>query len=158
MGLFSFLFGKPKPPIVAQHTRHSPVRAVSIPRLVGDGSFGFEVVGESHRQEVLSRICGGHCEEGHEKEVEAILRPDPTNPHDGNAVRVEIMGEQVAYLSRADAADHLNELRRLGLAGQPVRCAALINGGWRRERKGGRADEGHFGVELDIIEPLEVEG
>ena len=118
--------------------------------LEGDHEFGFEVVGESKYQDALSNICGGHCEEGHEHECVAELVPEPDNPYDPNAVAVLIEGEKVAYLSRFDAKRYLDELARLGHAGDRASCNAMINGGWDR---GGR-DKGYFGVELDVAWPL----
>jgi hypothetical protein len=120
--------------------------------LEGDHEFGFEVVGESKYQDALSNICGGHCEEGHEHECLAELVPEPDNPYDPNAVAVLIEGEKVAYLSRFDAKRYLDELARLGHAGDRASCDAMINGGWDR---GGR-EKGYFGVELDLAWPFRL--
>lgn len=120
--------------------------------LAGDGEYGFEVVGESHRQDALSAICGGPCEEGHEFYCVATLRPEPSNPHDRNAVAVDVEGRHVAYLAREDAVDFLSEVRRLGVVGRRIECDAVINGGWDRGERGA----GHFGVELDLVWPLEL--
>lgn len=158
MGLFSFLFGRaPNQGVVQRPQPERVVAASARPfMLVGDGEYGFEVVGESYRQEALSAICGGPCEDGHDYECEALLVPDPTNEHDPNAVKVMIEGRHVAFLARDDAKAHLAALRRLGVPGQPTRCAAIINGGWRRERRDGSFSDGSFGVELDIATPLEI--
>src|SRR5690606_12065765 len=107
-----FLFGPPAEEGGLPKTppRERPV--VGLVALAGDGEYGFEVVGESHRQDALSAICGGPCEEGHELYCTATLRPEPTNPHDRNAVAVDIDGRHVAYLSRSDAVDFLSEVHR----------------------------------------------
>ena len=68
-----------------------------------------------------------------------MLIPEPENPHDANAVRVEIKGRKVGYLSRVEAA-HYRSL--LGLGQAPV--AALIIGGWDR----GDGDTGSYGMRL----------
>jgi hypothetical protein len=57
--------------------------------LVGDGEFLTEVVGESNYQRALETICGGRCEEGHNKHVVATLVLEDSNRHDSNAVRVD---------------------------------------------------------------------
>lgn len=139
MGLFSWLFGgtSAEPPFMA-----------------GDGGYEHEVVGESYYQDVLSAICGGPCEDGHEFDCVALLVPEPDNPYDYNAVVVIIEGRKVAHLSRDEAVVHHRELSALGLGGRAVRCAALINGGWSRPRRGGRTDAGHFGIELDLVRPM----
>lgn len=158
MGFLSFLFGRAPKPVAPQRVQLERVVATSSRpfMLAGDGGYEFEVVGESYRQEALSAICGGPCEDGHDYECEALLAPDPTNEHDPNAVKVMIEGRHVAFLARDDAKAHLAALRRLGIPGQPTRCAAIINGGWRRERRDGSVSEGSFGIELDITMPLEI--
>ncbi len=156
MGLFSWLFGNPQAPIMV-----SPAPAPSAPTkratsisLAGSGDFDHEVVGESFYQDDLDAICGGKCEDGHEKECTAILRPEPQNKFDKNAVAVLVQGRKVAHLSRDDAKEFHADMRRLGAAGLDATCKARINGGWSRARKGGRMDEGHYGVELDLEWPL----
>ena len=158
MGVLSWLFGKPKAPIVVSPapvptSARMPSKSLPI-ALAGPGDFEHEVVGESFYQDALDAICGGKCEDGHEKQCTAILRPEPTNKYDKNAVAVVIEGRKVAHLSRDDAMEFHDDMRRLGLAGQEAMCNARINGGWSRARKGGRTEEGHYGVELDLEWPL----
>ena len=78
-------------------------------------------------------------------EVLAVLRPEPKNPHDKNAVAVQVQGKQVGYLPKAMASrlhKPLVALERSG--GKPIGCRARIVGGWKR----GRTDQGHFGIRL----------
>jgi hypothetical protein len=70
------------------------------------GTFGVEVVGESHYQENLEAICGPRTENSVDLTVQATLSPEGDNPHDPQAVRVEIHGKLVGYLSR-EMAPHL---------------------------------------------------
>jgi len=75
-----------------------------------------------------------------------VLILEDDNPHDDKAVRVEIEGHAVGYLSRERAREY-----RKGLAGagQPQTagfCGAVIRGGWDR----GGGDRGNYGVWLDI--------
>lgn len=133
----------------------APLKRSSPVRLAGTGEYEQEIVGESFYQDALDAICGGKCEDGHDKRLTATLQPEPDNPHDRKAVAVILAGRKVGHLSRSDAADFHSDMRRLGAAAQSATCKARINGGWRRPRKGGRVDEAHYGVELDIDWPLE---
>jgi hypothetical protein len=123
------------------NARSGPPRHVE-----GDGEFQTEVVGESHYQGALESICGGRCEEGHNKEVLATLVLEDSNRHDRNAVRVDIEGTTVGYLSRPDARDYRRKLTKDGQPRATITCKALIRGGWDR----GNGDQGHFGVCLDL--------
>jgi hypothetical protein len=114
--------------------------------LSGDGSFDVKVVGASRRQTELELICGGRDEHGVEHECLAELIPEPNNPHDRNAIRVEIDGHHVGYLSRENAVQLRAELRKGKVQGMRLTCDALIVGGWDR----GDGDQGHFGVRLDL--------
>ena len=115
-------------------------------RLGGTGQFAFDIVGESHYQDALEKICGGRSEDGAEEQVEATLYLEDENKFDSKAVRVDIQGKTVGYLSRDDARSYR---RQLASAGHPKligRCDALIVGGWKR----GSRDKGHFGAKLDL--------
>lgn len=112
----------------------------------GNGEFDCEVVGESHYQKALERIAGGRSEDGAEHDCIAVLVPEPQNKHDRNAIRVDIDGRTVGYLSRSDAIDLGKVLRGKGLGGAILTVNAMIVGGWDR----GGDDRGHFGVRLDI--------
>jgi hypothetical protein len=67
------------------------------------GDIRVEVVGESHYQPAIRAACNWkpgtdtlfHCT--------AELVPEPTNPHDRNAIKVTINCACVGYLSRQDA-------------------------------------------------------
>lgn len=56
-----------------------------------------DIVGESYRQSALRRLWNPDVT------YDAVLIPEPDNPHDRNAVRVEISGIHVGYLSRETA-------------------------------------------------------
>lgn len=114
--------------------------------LRGPGTFSLEVVGESHYQEALEEICGGHTEDGENKIVDAILIHHDNNPHDNMAIAVTIKGHPIGHLSRENARLYRQRLREAGFAGYPAVCRAKITGGWDR----GDGDKGHFGVRLDL--------
>lgn len=116
-------------------------------RLEPTGDYEQEIVGESRYQAALDRIAGGKIEEGHELEVTAELILDDGNPHDDKAVRVDIDGATVGYLSRRDARSYRRRLQAHKAPRKVIlECPAIIVGGWRRA--GG--DEGHYGVRLDM--------
>jgi len=114
--------------------------------LPGPGTFQIEVVGESHYQRALERICGGRSEDGANKIVEATLILEDDNPYDDKAVRVDIDGQTVGYLPRSAARLYRRKLRKAGHARLTGKCSAVVRGGWDR----GGSDRGHFGVWLDL--------
>jgi len=63
------------------------------------------VVGESNYQPAIRRACGWQRGMDTHFECFAELVPEPTNRYDPNAVRVDINGACVGYLSRADAVE-----------------------------------------------------
>lgn len=118
----------------------------SIGKLHGPGHYGIEVVGESHYQRDLENICGGRSEDGAEKYVEATLILEDSNPHDRKAVRIDIQGKTVGYLSRELAHEYRKRLTEAGHNKLTGVCNAVIRGGWDR----GGGNRGHFGVWLDL--------
>jgi len=111
--------------------------------LVGPGRYDVHVAGASHYQDALLAICGGkRTKTGRHLKVTASLAFEPGNPHDRNAVRVEIKDNLVGYLPREVAiAFH----KAVAGHGSLYRAKGMIVGGWHNE-----ADEGSFGVRLDI--------
>jgi hypothetical protein len=144
MDFFSKLFGSKKTP---EPTSSEPDEV----ELRGNGSFALEVVGESHYQENLEKICGQRKENGENLVTDATLILENNNPYDKQAVRVEISGLHVGYLSREVARLYREQIRLGGHPRAIGTCKARIKGGW--ERKNG--DKGHYGVWLDI--PVSVE-
>lgn len=111
---------------------------------IADVIGGLEVVGESFYQDALDRIAGPKTPDGVEHECEATLVLDDGNAHDRQAVRVEILGEPVAHLSRSSAREYRQALADAGLGRGPHTFEAVVRGGWRRRN----GNEGHYGVEL----------
>lgn len=66
----------------------------------GDGSYQFQVVGESHYQTDLEHIVGGRTQNSASYRCVGILTPEPDNPYDPQAVYVSVDGRKVGYLSR----------------------------------------------------------
>jgi hypothetical protein len=111
------------------------------------GEETLEVVGESHRQEELWRIVGGHRDDYVRFDVHAVLLPVDDNQHDRNAIEVQINGTSVGYLSRDDAAHYRTGLLRAMQANgnRLVALHGVICGGGPRED----ARVGFLGVFLD---------
>jgi len=137
MGFLSWFFGGTPEP------RVGPAPVANLP---GPGAYALDIVGESRYQAALAHICGGRTEDGHNKIVQATLIHEDTNPHDNQAIRVDIEGRTVGYLSRENARQYRQMLQKAGHPGITATCSAVIVGGWDR----GDGDTGHFGVKLDI--------
>lgn len=148
MGFLSWIF---RAAAVSDAPRRAPGSATApTPSVVGGAGYPRSVAGESYRQDHLRGLCGGHNRHGHELECDAYLVPEPSNPHDANAVQVMIEGGQVGFLSRDDAARYVVAARSAGLEGARVRVKAKIVGGWRTNQH----DSGHFGVKLAMPWPV----
>jgi len=117
----------------------------------GTGGYDLEVVGdgESNYQNKLKRICGGHTKEGHRKKVTAQLHYEDDNAYDKKAIRVDVNGGIVGYLSREDARLYRKKVKKAGQEGISISCNALIIGG----KKTGVFTKTYFGVWIDL--PLE---
>ena len=126
--------------------RSAPVSVTALSPVPLRGGFDVEVFGEANYQDALAQACGGRQAEGVMHRCVATLRAEPENPYDSNAIRVEIDGRLVGYLSRRAADAFTPVADRLARAGQVGTCDAIINGGWDR----GDGDTGHFGVRLDL--------
>ena len=99
-----------------------------------------------HHQDTLRKIAGTHDErEGAHVECVAQLVPEPDNPHDGNAIRVDVDGMCIGYLSRDDAPRFRRRLGQKGLTGVTTTCDAIIVGGYVK-----RGQHTNYGVRLDI--------
>lgn len=109
------------------------------------GEFPLACVGESHYQAAFERSCGGRTEDGESRDVVAVLVLDDENPYDSDAVRVEVQGHVVGYLSRQDARAY-RELLSAANCSDSLECLGVIRGGWDR----GPRDRGHYGIYLDL--------
>jgi hypothetical protein len=140
MGFLDRLFG-----------HSAPSEGGHVPRghrvvLDGPGTFSLPIVGESHYQEAIESICGPRTDEGEDRLVEAYLVLDDGNSYDSQAVRVDIAGMTVGYLSRENARQYRAELAKTGYRNTNAYCRARIRGGWDRGERG----RGHYGIYLDL--------
>lgn len=112
-----------------------------------DGAFNLEIVGESRYQQALEQLAGGRQDGGVQVQCTAALVLEDSNPHDAKAVRVDIEGRTVGYLTRRNARDLRAQMARIGVTSTRLTTPALIVGGWTA-REG--EDPGYFGVKLDL--------
>jgi len=85
------------------------------------------VRGESYRPKTLLSLAGPPCEKGYLVPVKVVIRRDPNNKYDSNALRAEVKGNLVGYIAKEVAAQLSPALDR-------VRCekfsvAGVIRGG-----------------------------
>src|SRR2546428_14035176 len=123
MGFFSRLLG------FGQSPPGSPPQGMRA-HLRGSGEFALPIVGESHYQEALEAICGPRSDEGEDRLVEARLVLENDKPHDSMAVRVDLQGQSVGYLSREHARQYRKQLERARHASPDAHCNTRIVSGW----------------------------
>ena len=103
------------------------------------------VVGTSYHQNALEIAAEGRNFAGARRRLlTAVLVREPDNPHDANAVRVDVASSPVGHLSREDAPRFHAIIQRLAKAGLPATCRAQLTGGWDQ----GPSDRGLIGVEI----------
>ena len=87
-----------------------------------------EVAGEHFNapaiKRVVKRLGGGRAGE---RQLEAVLRPDPRNKFDRNAIGVHVLGELVGYLPKHDAARYQPTLGPAASAGVFVTAPARLS-------------------------------
>jgi len=115
-------------------------------KVKGPGEFRFDIVGESHYQQALTRIAGPKTEDGVDHLCLAELVLDDGNKYDDKAVRVEIEGQTVGHMTRENARQWRAELAKQGVSSARMFVEARIVGGWDR----GGGDRGSYGVKLDL--------
>jgi hypothetical protein len=143
VGFSRFFRAKPR----AVNVQAEDARVQTSPlRLPGFGAFALEAVGESHYQAALEQIAGARGPDGVDKTVDATLVYEDSNPYDSDAIRVEIAGVTIGYLSREHAREYRRQMAGAGHTGITAVCAANIRGGWYRSDD----DQGNFGVRLDV--------
>ena len=139
MGIFSWFFGKQNKQSESP-TQILPPGYDSV-TIKGNGKYQLEVVGESYYQDALEEICGPRTDEGVEKATIATIVWEDDNPKDNLAVRIDIEGKTVGYLSRPYARLVRETVAEAGYGGVTTRCNAIIRGGWDRGERG----KGHTG-------------
>jgi hypothetical protein len=118
------------------------------------------VVGESNYLSHIKRVVGkAHRAEGAEHLHPALLVAEPDNPHDRNAVAVQIAGQTVGYLPREGAAGYSRVLQRLAAQGFVAEVQARIWASdfddYEVDRRGNYVESTRFGagIRVDLGEP-----
>jgi PH (Pleckstrin Homology) domain-containing protein len=139
------------PPLPDSGPRPTPASRGVAAVIIGDGKYGFPVVGESHHEAALEQLAGGRTEHGVHVSCAALLMPQPDNPYDPDAVAVFIRAQEVGYLARNVTGEFLRALTVGGY--DRAACEAVIIGSWDR----GAGDRGNFGVRLNACRPFRLE-
>jgi hypothetical protein len=112
-----------------------------------------EVVGEQSYQSEILAASGGRDQDGPiKKKHTALLRLEPDNRYDKDAICVWIEGRRVGYLSREDAIRYGPVFRWAAFRDHSIACEAYLKGGWDR----GRRDQGSVGPVLHLGSPGET--
>jgi hypothetical protein len=122
MGLFASLFVSKAP--------EQPSGKKEFMYLMGSAKFELEITGEEQYQAALEALCGPRVPKGVNLYETASLKLEDKNPQDKNAVRIEIRGKQVGYLSPKAASLFRQQLIARGIPKGVGQCAAVIRGGW----------------------------
>lgn len=114
------------------------VNGTSINAALNNTSYAYNIVGEQSYQNNLKKIAGPKEEESKFFECYAKVSSEPFNQYDKNAVKVEINGLLVGYLSKSEAA-------KLSSKVVNKTVPSVIDGGWKDEES-----TGSYGVKLAI--------
>lgn len=114
------------------------VNETNINPALSNASYTYNIVGEQSYQDNLKKIAGPKEEESKFFECYAKVSSEPFNQYDKNAVKVEINGLLVGYLSKSEAA-------KLSSKVVNKTVPAVIDGGWKDEES-----TGSYGVKLAI--------
>jgi hypothetical protein len=114
-------------------------------RLRAWGLGGAETRGWRYYQDHLDQIAGGRKDAPVYFRTFALIRAEPENAHDPNAVVLEVNGSPIAHIPREEARAYRDELESLGAPGI-FSCDVTIESGlpeWR--------------VTIDVLRPLELQ-
>lgn len=127
MGLFDRLRAASAPTATGPP---SPPSATTVTAQLYSGDDDLEIVGEASYQDALWTICRGAEGDRVRHQVVAVLVPEPQNPHDSNAIAVQVDGFVVGYFARDVAARYGPGLQSLmAQCGGYVALQGLIVGG-----------------------------
>lgn len=106
-----------------------------------DSWHNFDVVGEAFREAEVTAALGRRprLDEEIEEVFEALLVPEPDNPHDSNAVSVRVHGHVIGYLDRDAAQMYRPIFHRIAASGMvattTARIWAVVRESWDDERR-----------------------
>ncbi len=111
------------------------------------------VVGESFYQPGISAACRREQDEAVSFECRATVRLEPENPHDREALVVEIKGHKVGHISHDEAPIWRPVAKRAYREGVRITCPAKINARGPDERR----TTVNAGVVLWLLEPKKLD-
>ena len=99
-------------------------------KIKGPDNFGIPAVGEANYQNDLGALGGGSVRSDKAAFFDASLVLEDSNPYDDQAVRVDVGGRTVGYLSRDHARQFRARVTEAGLAGETTcRCKMIGSSG-----------------------------
>lgn len=108
------------------HLQYEGKRLTRIDYL-GDGDFEMPVVGLPYHSDGVSGVADALEDDGPgTHEMTAHLVREPRNPHDRNAIRVDVLGETVGYMPREYAAMLAPRLDKAGNALE-ITCPVAVS-------------------------------
>jgi hypothetical protein len=107
-------------------------------------------VGVSHYQPILLELTRSSIGDEVRSEARATLAPEPHNPHDANAIAVQVDGQTVGYLARDEAPRWKDVVQALAEHGHVAAAEAMIAG------RGGGSGTANLGVFLRLPTPTEA--
>lgn len=122
----------------------------TVDEFVIEGDDLVPVVGTSHYQPALTEISGRRADEEIRFETRATLVPEPDNPHDPNAIAVQIEGRLAGYLSRDENPRWQDVVKTLADHGHVAAAEAMIAG------RGPGGGTSNLGVFLRLPTPTEA--
>ena len=122
MSLFTSLFSLKVP--------EKPSSRKDIVVLTGIARFDIEIAVEEHHQGALEAICGPRKPRDVNRFEAARLILEEKNPQTKNAIRVEVRGKLIGYLSPEDAVVYRRLLIARDKPNATGQCQIAIRGGW----------------------------
>lgn len=143
------MFGFLKAFFGGQQSQAKPIRKPSNPdrtrRLSGDGDFDVKVVGTSKNQGAIKRTDKSLGSD-HSGDFLVSLVPEPSNPYDSNAIKVNHKGNLLGYIPADVAPEILQALSVAGISGGECKAMARIVGHGKET----------LGLRLNIARPAKV--
>ena len=109
------------------------------------GLFPISLTGTSNYHENIQKIAQNPDDQPAFVFCTGLLIPESNNPHDQNAILIEIGNQPVGHLPRETAKPFRDALRKKGIAEEETTCSLLIRGG----NKTSRADF-FYSIEADL--------
>ncbi|MBT2515809.1 HIRAN domain-containing protein [Arthrobacter sp. ISL-30] len=117
-----------------------------------------EIVGESYREAQITAALGRRpkLDEEIEQVAEALLIPEPDNPHDANAISVRVRGHVVGYLPRELADAYRPALHRIAASGLVATTTARICAVVREPWNGDNTPKFFSNIRIYLPEPNQI--